>query len=111
MRGAVIVSTARTPIGRACRVAFDGTQAQELAGHAIGHAVGRAGVVPAAAICANAPLAVRENLAVARQATELEGAALRVMSSGALDRLSSTEDFAEGLRAFVEKRPPRWQGR
>ena len=111
MREAVIVSTARPPIGRAYRVAFDGTQAQELAGHAIRHAVGRAGVMPAAAICDNAPLAVRENLAVARRATELEGAALRAMSTGALDRLSSTEDFAEGPRAFVEKRPPRWQGR
>ena len=44
MREAVIVSTARTPIGRAYRGAFNDTQAQELAGHAIRHAVARAGV-------------------------------------------------------------------
>ena len=44
MVDAVIVSTARTPIGRAYRGAFNDTQAQELAGHAIAHAVERAGV-------------------------------------------------------------------
>ena len=47
MREAVIVSTARTPIGKAYRGAFNDTQAQELAGHAIKHAVARAGVDPA----------------------------------------------------------------
>ncbi len=44
MREAVIVSTARTPIGKAYRGAFNNTQAQELAGHAIAHAVSRAGI-------------------------------------------------------------------
>jgi acetyl-CoA C-acetyltransferase len=47
MREAVIVSTARTPIGKAYRGAFNDTQAQELGGHAIRHAVERAGVDPA----------------------------------------------------------------
>ena len=47
MREAVLVSTARTPIGKAYRGAFNDTQAQELAGHAIKHAVARAGVDPA----------------------------------------------------------------
>ena len=46
MREAVIVSTARTPIGKAFRGAFNDTQAQELGGHAIRHAVERAGVEP-----------------------------------------------------------------
>ncbi|HTW53305.1 MAG TPA: acetyl-CoA C-acyltransferase [Stellaceae bacterium] len=46
MRRAVIVSTARTPIGRAYRGAFNDTQAQTLAGHAIAEAVKRAGVDP-----------------------------------------------------------------
>ena len=46
MREAVIVSTARTPIGKAYRGAFNDTQAQELAGHAIKHAVQRAGIEP-----------------------------------------------------------------
>ncbi|MBO6816298.1 MAG: acetyl-CoA C-acyltransferase [Rhizobiaceae bacterium] len=44
MRSAVIVSTARTPIGKAYRGAFNDTQAQALGSHAIGHAVERAGI-------------------------------------------------------------------
>ncbi|MFT4999884.1 MAG: acetyl-CoA C-acetyltransferase, partial [Paracoccaceae bacterium] len=43
-RETVIVSTARTPIGKAYRGAFNDTQAQELAGHAIKNAVSRAGI-------------------------------------------------------------------
>jgi acetyl-CoA C-acetyltransferase len=46
MREAVIVSTARTPIGKAYRGAFNNTQGQTLAGHAIEHAVKRAGIDP-----------------------------------------------------------------
>lgn len=44
MRSAVIVSTARTPIGKAYRGAFNDTQAQTLGGHAIASAVERSGV-------------------------------------------------------------------
>jgi len=47
MREAVIVSTARTAIGRAYRGAFNDTQAQQLGGHAVRHAVARSGVDPA----------------------------------------------------------------
>ncbi len=46
MAEAVIVATARTPIGKAYRGAFNDTQGQALAGHAIGEAVRRAGVEP-----------------------------------------------------------------
>ncbi len=44
MREAVIVSTARTPIGKAYRGAFNATPAPALAGHAIAAAVKRANV-------------------------------------------------------------------
>ena len=47
MRQAVIVSTARTPIGRAYRGAFNDTQAQSLGGHVVAEAVRRAGIDPA----------------------------------------------------------------
>jgi len=47
MRSAVIVSTARTPIGRAYRGAFNDTQSQALGGHVIAEAVRRAKVDPA----------------------------------------------------------------
>ena len=46
MREAVIVSTARTPIGKAYRGSFNNTHAQTLAGHAISEAVKRAKVDP-----------------------------------------------------------------
>ena len=44
MQDAVIVSTARTPIGRAFRGAFNDTKSPTLMGHAIRHAVSRAGL-------------------------------------------------------------------
>ena len=44
MRDAVIVSTARTPIGRAYRGAFNNLPSPTLAGHAIRAAVERAGI-------------------------------------------------------------------
>lgn len=47
MREAVIVSTARTPIGKAYRGAFNSTLGQSLGAHAIKHAVQRAGIDPA----------------------------------------------------------------
>jgi acetyl-CoA C-acetyltransferase len=46
MTDAVIVSTARTPIGKAYRGAFNLTHGATLAGHVIEHAVQRAGVDP-----------------------------------------------------------------
>lgn len=46
-REAVIVSTARTPIGRAHRGAFNNTNADRLAAHAMNAAIERAGVDPA----------------------------------------------------------------
>lgn len=46
MNEAVIVATARTPIGKAYRGAFNNTQGQALAGLAIAEAVRRAGIAP-----------------------------------------------------------------
>lgn len=47
MREAVVVSTARTPIGRAFRGAFNRTKSPSLMAHAMQHAVDRAGIDPA----------------------------------------------------------------
>ncbi len=47
MAEAVIVSTARTPIGKAYRGAFNNTHGADLGGHVIKHAVERAGIDPA----------------------------------------------------------------
>ena len=47
MRHAVIVSTARTPIGKAFRGSLNATGGQAMAGHAIAEAIGRARIDPA----------------------------------------------------------------
>lgn len=47
MREAVIVSYARTPIGKAFRGAFNDTEAPAMAGHAVAEAIKRAGIDPA----------------------------------------------------------------
>src|SRR6267154_4432690 len=47
MPDAVIVSTARTPIGKAFRGAFNMTHGATLGGHVVKHAVERAGIDPA----------------------------------------------------------------
>ena len=47
MREAVVVSAARTPIGKAWRGAFNNTKAPTLGGHVIAEAVRRAGLEPA----------------------------------------------------------------
>ena len=44
MKDAVIVSTARTGIARAFRGAFNDTKSPTMMGHAISHAVSRAGI-------------------------------------------------------------------
>ncbi len=46
MREAVIVSTARTPIGKAFRGAFNDTEAPALGGHVVRAAIERAGIDP-----------------------------------------------------------------
>ena len=43
-REAVIVSTARTPIGKAYRGAFNDTDAPTMGGHVLAEAVKRAGI-------------------------------------------------------------------
>lgn len=62
-------------------------------------------------VTANAPIAVRESLGVARRAADLPESELWEVSRAASGRVRATEDFKEGPRAFIEKRAPRWTGR
>ena len=65
----------------------------------------------AQAITANAPLAVRAGIAVAKRASMLNDEDGQALADEALARLQTTEDYQEGPRAFVEKRAPVWKGR
>jgi enoyl-CoA hydratase/carnithine racemase len=62
-------------------------------------------------ISANAPLAVREALAVVNQEVAGDEAASWTRSDAAHARLLATEDVKEGIDAFFARRPPRWSGR
>ncbi len=65
----------------------------------------------AARITANAPLAVRESLAMIDATADVDDATGIRMSGEAMMRLAATEDFMEGPLAFIEKRDPVWNGR
>lgn len=62
-------------------------------------------------IATNAPLAVRESLSILRQAAVLDDATAWRLSAAARERVLASDDFREGARAFLEKRPPSWTGR
>lgn len=65
----------------------------------------------AARIVANAPHAVWASRAVAAQAMSEDDATLWKLTTEAFAKVGRTEDFIEGPRAFIEKRPAVWQGR
>lgn len=65
----------------------------------------------AAAIAANAPLAVRESRAVARAAIFGDEARAWRRSALAWERVLASADSREGPAAFAARREPRWSGR
>lgn len=62
-------------------------------------------------ICANAPVAVRESRSIVLAAQANDDKTLWDLTTTAFAKVAMTEDFSEGPRAFIEKRPPQWKGR
>lgn len=107
------------PAARALELIMTGDRLGAVEAHRLGminHVVDADDVLAAARrlaerICRNAPLAVREAIAIARSAPEISEEEGWRLSADAAARIRRTEDAKEGPRAFVEKREPQWTGR
>jgi enoyl-CoA hydratase len=62
-------------------------------------------------INANAPIAVRESRRVVLEGMLADDETAWRITFDAMAKAMATEDFAEGPRAFIEKRAPEWKGR
>ena len=58
-----------------------------------------------------APLAVRESRKIVIETTDQPDEVGWKASGEGIMKMFGTEDFSEGLNAFIEKRPPNWQGK
>ncbi|MFM8847828.1 MAG: enoyl-CoA hydratase-related protein [Actinomycetota bacterium] len=65
----------------------------------------------ARAVCLNGPVAVQACVGEINDAVNANDDEGWVATARAKDAISASDDIHEGLRAFFEKRPPKWSGR
>lgn len=65
----------------------------------------------AARVTKSAPLAVRESRRIILEATDQPDEIGWRLSGEGMAKMFATEDFGEGINAFIEKRDPVWKGR
>ncbi|KAA1394286.1 crotonase/enoyl-CoA hydratase family protein [Aeromicrobium ginsengisoli] len=102
---AIAMEWALTGDGYPAQVAFERGLINEVSEP--GQALERAKVL-AARITANAPIAVQLSRKVMIEATYLDEQEGWASSKSAVANVAATKDFHEGVKAFIEKRPPEW---
>jgi enoyl-CoA hydratase len=62
-------------------------------------------------IAANAPVSVRSALAATNDFVKRDESLGWALAEQARTAIANTDDAAEGIAAFLERRPPQWTGR
>ena len=62
-------------------------------------------------ICVNAPVAVQASLTALNQALATHDEAGWMLTADAVATIRTSDDYEEGISAFLNKRAPRWSGR
>jgi enoyl-CoA hydratase/carnithine racemase len=70
-----------------------------------------AGIALAGRVASSAPLAVQKTRQLMIELVHADDEEGMKASGEGIMAMAQTEDFGEGLTAFIEKRPPQWKGR